>query len=430
MEEVKTAVNLVEELRWRGLIYNISEGAEEVLTRERVTAYIGFDPTSDSLHVGSLLPIMVLVHLQRHGHTPIAVVGGGTGLIGDPSGKSKERQLLSEAELAHNLEGIKAQLSRFLAFEGVPNPALLVNNADWLRPLRLIDFLRDVGKHFTVNYMIAKESVKTRLESEEGISFTEFSYMLLQAYDFLMLYQRYGCTFQMGGSDQWGNITAGIELIRRVLDGRAYGITVPLVTSATGVKFGKTEAGTIWLDAARTSPFRFYQYWLNVADDDVIQYLKYFTLLGPEEIAALERAVAASPERREAQRRLAEEVTRTVHGEEALRRAQQASEVLFGGDMEGLSAAELLDIFAEVPSSVLPKEHLSGEGVALVDLAVQCGLERSKKQARTLIESGGLYLNNVRVDDVSARVSLAQAIEGQVIVLRKGKKQYHLVQVR
>ncbi len=426
---VRTAANLVEELRWRGLIYDISEGAEEVLTREKVTAYIGFDPTSDSLHVGSLLPIMVLVHLQRHGHTPIAVVGGGTGLIGDPSGKSKERQLLSEEQLAHNLEGIQAQLSRFLAFEGVPNPALLVNNADWLRPLRLIDFLRDVGKHFTVNYMIAKESVKTRLEGEEGISFTEFSYMLLQAYDFLMLYQRYGCTFQMGGSDQWGNITAGIELIRRTLDGRAYGITVPLVTSATGVKFGKTEAGTVWLDAARTSPFRFYQYWLNIADADVIQYLKYFTLLTPEEIAALEQTLISAPERREAQRRLAEEVTRMVHGEEALKRAQQASEVLFGGGMEGLSAAELLDIFAEVPSSVLPREHLSGEGMALVDLAVQCGLERSKKQARTLIESGGLYLNNVRVDDVNARVTLAQAIEGQVIVLRKGKKQYHLVRV-
>lgn len=425
-----TAENLFEELRWRGLIHNAAEGAEEVLAREKVTAYIGFDPTADSLHVGSLLPIMVLVHLQRHGHTPIALAGGGTGLIGDPSFKAKERQLLSEEQLARNLEGIKAQLAHFLAFEGVPNPALLLNNADWLCRLNLIEFLRDIGKYFTVNYMTAKDSVKTRLDSEEGLSFTEFSYMLLQAYDFLRLYLDYGCTFQMGGSDQWGNITAGTELIRKVADGKAYALTVPLITTSTGVKFGKTEAGTVWLDARRTSPFRFYQYWLNTTDADVVPYLKYFTLLDRDEIAALERAVLTEPHLRAAQRRLAEEVTRAVHGEDGLRKAQQATEVLFGErDLEGLSADDLLDIFAEVPSSAVPAADLQGEGLSLVDLAVTCELERSKKQARTLIEGGGLYLNAARVEDVERRVTRGDAIEGRVIVLRKGKKQYHLLRV-
>ncbi len=430
MAQVKTAENLFEELRWRGMIHNAAEDAEEVLAREKVTAYIGFDPTADSLHVGSLLPIMVLVHLQRHGHTPIALAGGGTGLIGDPSFKAKERQLLSEEQLARNLEGIKVQLAHFLAFEGVPNPALLLNNADWLCQLNLIEFLRDIGKYFTVNYMTAKDSVKTRLEGEEGLSFTEFSYMLLQAYDFLRLYLDYGCTFQMGGSDQWGNITAGTELIRKVADGKAYALTVPLITTSTGVKFGKTEAGTVWLDARRTSPFRFYQYWLNTSDADVVPYLKYFTLLDRDEIAALERSVATEPHLRVAQRRLAEEVTRAVHGEDGLRKAQQATEVLFGErDLAGLSADDLLDIFAEVPSSAVPAADLQGEGLSLVDLAVTCGLERSKKQARTLIAGGGLYLNATRADDVERRVTLADAIEGRVIVLRKGKKQYHLLRV-
>lgn len=430
MAQVKTAENLFEELRWRGMIHSMAEGVEEVLAREKVTAYIGFDPTADSLHIGSLLPIMVLVHLQRHGHTPIALAGGGTGMIGDPSFKAKERQLLSEEQLARNLEGIKAQLAHFLAFEGVPNPARLVNNADWLCKLNLIEFLRDTGKYFTVNYMTAKDSVKTRLDSEEGLSFTEFSYMLLQAYDFLRLYQDYGCTFQMGGSDQWGNITAGTELIRRAIDGKAYALTVPLITTSSGVKFGKTEAGTVWLDARRTSPFRFYQYWLNTSDEDVVPYLKYFTLLDRDEIAALERAVAAEPHLRAAQRRLAEEVTRAVHGEAGLQNAQQATEVLFGErDLAGLSADDLLDIFAEVPSSAVPASNLQGEGLSLVDLIVDCKLERSKKQARTLIEGGGLYLNAARVDDVEQRVTLDDAIEGRVIVLRKGKKRYHLARV-
>jgi tyrosyl-tRNA synthetase len=429
--EVVTITNVVEELRWRGLLYDATEGAEEALVKEKekVTAYIGFDPTADSLHVGSLLQIMVLVHLQRQGHTPIPLVGGGTGMIGDPSGKAQERPLMTEEQIAANQAGIRAQLSHFLAFEGVDNPAIMLNNAEWLKPLTLIGFLRDIGKHFTVNYMMAKDSVKSRLESEEGISFTEFCYMLLQAYDFLTLYKEHNCTFQMGGSDQWGNIVAGTELIRRVLGGKAHGVVVPLVAAASGVKFGKTEAGTVWLDAGRTSPFRFYQFWLNTADEDVIKYLKYFTLLGPDEVAELGHAVASAPERREAQRRLAQEVTRMVHGEAELARAEQATEVLFGGDLEGLSAADLLDVFADVPSSTVTEGDLSGGGMAIVDLVHLCGLESSKKRSRQLVESGGVYLNNRRVDDVGATVDLASAIDGQVIVLRKGKKKYHLVRV-
>jgi len=427
---VLTATNLVEELRWRGLIHTATEGAEETLINEKVTAYIGFDPTADSLHVGHLLPIMVLVHLQRYGHTPIALAGGGTGMIGDPSGRTKERQLLTYEQIAYNVECIKRQLSAFLHFEGVENPAIMVNNADWLAKLNLIEFLRDIGKHFTVNYMLAKDSVKTRLESEEGISFTEFSYMLLQSYDFLRLYLEHGCTFQMGGSDQWGNITAGAELIRKVADGKAHAVTVPLVTSTSGVKFGKTEAGAVWLDPARTSPFRFYQFWINTTDGDVIPYLKYFTLLSREEIAELERALATEPHRRAAQTRLAEEVTRMVHGEDGLRKAQAATEVLFGGrDLEGLSADDLLDIFAEVPSSALAAGSLSGAGINVVDLALEAGLDRSKKLIRDLIKNGGLYLNNRPVDDPDRAVTLDDAIDGRVIVLRKGKKNYHLVQV-
>ncbi len=423
------APNLFEELRWRGLIHNATEGADEVLAREKVSLYIGFDPTADSLHVGSLLPIMVLVHVQRHGHTPIALAGVGTGMIGDPSGKTKERQLLDEATILRNAEGIKAQLAHFLRFEGVPNPAKMVNNGDWLLNIKFIEFLRDIGKYFTVNYMLAKDSVKLRLESEEGISFTEFSYMLLQSYDFLKLYQDHGCTFQMGGSDQWGNITAGAELIRKVAGGKAHAITVPLVTTTSGTKFGKTEAGTVWLDARRTSPFRFYQFWINTPDADVIKYLKFFTLLDRQAIAELERSVAEEPQLRRAQTVLAEEVTRSVHGEEGLANARAATEVLFGGrDLEGLNADDLLDIFAEVPSSTVAADDLRA-GMPLVDLALVCGLDRSKGQLRKLIESGGLYLNNQPVTDSAFAVTLAEAIEGRALVLRKGKKNYHLVRI-
>jgi len=423
--------NAYDILKTRGFVEQVSneEGLRTALARP-ITFYIGYDPTATSFHVGNLVTIMAMAHMQRCGHRPIALMGGGTGMIGDPSGRTKERQLLTYEQIAYNVECIKRQLSAFLHFEGVENPAIMVNNADWLAKLNLIEFLRDTGKHFTVNYMLAKDSVKTRLESEEGISFTEFSYMLLQSYDFLRLYLEHGCTFQMGGSDQWGNITAGAELIRKVADGKAHAVTVPLVTSTSGVKFGKTEAGAVWLDPARTSPFRFYQFWINTTDGDVIPYLKYFTLLSREEIAELERALATEPHRRAAQTRLAEEVTRMVHGEDGLRKAQAATEVLFGGrDLEGLSADDLLDIFAEVPSSALAAGSLSGAGINVVDLALEAGLDRSKKLIRDLIKNGGLYLNNRPVDDPDRAVTLDDAIDGRVIVLRKGKKNYHLVQV-
>src|SRR6266851_9308364 len=357
-------MNVFEEFKWRGMLYGASERLEEALTNQSITGYIGFDPTAASLHVGSLLPIMGLVRLQQHGHTPIALVGGGTGMIGDPSGKTQERQLLSKEQIEHNLEGIKAQLSLFLDFETKTNRAMLINNADWLAPVRMVDFLRDVGKHFTVNYMLAKESVKRRFEEGDGISFTEFSYMLLQSYDFLELYDRYHCTLQMGGSDQWGNIVAGTELIRKLRGARGYAMVFPLVTTSAGVKFGKTEAGTIWLDANLTSPFRFYQFWINTDDRDVVKYLKFFTMLNQAEIAVLEASLEAAPEKREAHRKLGEEVTRMVHGDFQLQRAMQASQVLFGGEIADLDARDVLDIFAEVPSSDKPASGFEGDGIS------------------------------------------------------------------
>lgn len=420
-------MNVYEEFQWRELLYDASEGLEEVLASQHITGYIGFDPTAASLHVGSLLQIMCLVRLQQHGHTPIALVGGGTGMIGDPSGKTEERQLLSKKQIEYNLEGIKAQLSRFLDFESKINPAILINNADWLVPARMVDFLRDVGKHFTVNYLLAKESVKRRFEEGEGISFTEFSYILLQAYDFLVLYDRYGCTLQMGGSDQWGNILAGIELIRRMRGVRAYGMVFPLVTTTSGIKFGKTEAGSVWLDPKLTSPYRFYQFWINTDDRDVVKYLKFFTMLDQEEITELESLTIAAPEKREAQRRLAQEVTRMVHGESNLRKAIQASQVLFGGEIADLSATDILDIFAEVPSSDMPGTIFEGNGVPLADLVVACGYAPSKGRARRLIEDGGIYVNNRRVSDVQATIGHSELIEGQYLVLRKGAREYHLV---
>ena len=418
-------MNVFEEFEWRGLIYDASEGLKEALAGQKITGYIGFDPTAPSLHVGSLLPIMGLVRLQQYGHTPVALVGGGTGMIGDPSGKTEERQLLSKEQIEYNLEGIRAQLSRFLDFEASTNKALLVNNADWLVPVSMVDFLRDVGKHFTVNYMLAKESVKRRYE--EGISFTEFSYMLLQAYDFLVLHDRYSCTLQMGGSDQWGNIVAGIELIRKLRGTRCYALVSPLVTTSAGIKFGKTEAGSVWLDANLTSPYRFYQFWFNTDDRDVVKYLKFFTMLNRQEIAALEALTASAPEKREAQKRLAEEVTLMVHGEYNLRKAIQASQVLFGGEIADLTASEVLDIFADVPSSDIPRASFAGDGMPLVDLVIACGFAPSKGAARRLIEAGGIYVNNRRVADVQATIDLSALIEGQYLVLRKGAREYHLV---
>jgi tyrosyl-tRNA synthetase len=420
-------MNLYEELQWRGMLYDATEGIEEVLAKSQITGYIGFDPTAASLHVGSLLPIMGLVRLQHYGHTPIALAGGGTGMIGDPSGKTVERQLLSKERLAENLAGIRGQLAHFLDFESKTNPALLVNNADWLTTISMIGFLRDIGKHFTVNYMLAKESVKNRYERGDGISFTEFSYMLLQAYDFLMLHDRYNCALQMGGSDQWGNIVAGTELIRKLRSGKGYGLVFPLVTTSSGVKFGKTEAGAVWLDPNLTSPFRFYQFWINTEDHDVVKYLKYFTLLKQEEIVGLEASLETAPEKREAHRRLAQEVTRLVHGDFQLQRALQATQVLFGGEITGLSTKDVLDIFADVPSHDLPKTAFEGEGLPLVEAVVTCGYAPSKGAARRLIESGGIYVNNRRVANTQATLSSSELIEGEYLVLRKGAKDYHLV---
>ena len=421
--------NAFEELQWRGLVFDCIEGVQNLLATKTVTVYNGFDVTADSLHIGHLVPLLALARLQRYGHHPIAVAGGGTTMIGDPSGKSSERPLLSRQQIEENAEAIKAQLARFLDFNAKTNPARLVNNADWLLPLNLIEFLRDIGKHFTVNYMIAKDSVRARLEREEGISFTEFSYMLLQSYDFLHLYRTYGCVLQTGGSDQWGNITAGVELIRRVTGKPAYGLVYPLITKADGSKFGKTESGAVWLDPRRTSPYRFYQFWLNTDDRDVIHYLKVFTFLTQPEIEALRHALEERPEQREAQRALARLMTGMLHGETALARAEQAAQVLFGGAVEGLSAAEIADIFADVPSTQLGKDQFSGAGLNIVDLLVTSGMMKSKGEARRAISEGGVYLNNHRVGESEQQVTLNDLLEGRFLVLRRGKKTYFLVEV-
>src|SRR2546426_3181280 len=422
-------MDVYREFEWRGMLYDATEGLREILEREGLTAYIGFDPSESSLHVGSLLPMMALARLQRSGHTPIAVVGGGTGLIGDPSGKSGERTLLSSEQVEANVAGIRAQLSRFLDFDARSNPARLVNNADWLTTMSAMEFLRDVGKYFTVNYMLAKESVKRRIESEDGISYTEFSYLLLQAYDFLVLHDRYGCTLQAGGSDQWGNIIAGVDLIRRLRGAKAHGLVLPLVTTASGTKFGKTESGTVWLDPERTSPFRFYQFWLNTDDTEVVRYLKFFTFLDATTIDELARAVAAAPEVREAQRTLAREVTTLVHGAEQVSRAERASAVLFGEDIATLPADDVLAVFDDVPSSTVAPEKLEDSGVAVVELLADSGLAASKSEATRLIRSGGVYVNNRRVSDERARLCARDAIEGRLFVLRKGQKQNHVVRI-
>jgi tyrosyl-tRNA synthetase len=423
--------NFIEELNWRGMLYASTEGAAEHFAGAARSAYIGFDPTAKSLHVGSLLPIMGLVHAQRAGHTPIALVGGGTGLIGDPSGKTAERMLLTKEKVAENAWGIRGQLEHFLDFEVSTNPALMRNNLDWLGELALVDFLRDVGKHFSVNQLMAKESVKRRLEDDEsGISFTEFSYALLQSYDFVELYRRDGCTVQMGGSDQWGNITAGTDLVRRMAGGKAFGVVYPLVTNAAGTKFGKTEAGNIWLDPELTSPYRFYQFWINADDADVVGYLKFFSLRSREEVEGLEEAVKTEPHKRVAQHALAEEVTRRAHGETGLAKAVQATRVLFGGEIGGMSPEEVEDIFADVPSSTITRDALSGEGMSLIDVLTQAEVASSKGDARRSLEGGGIYVNNVRVTDVAHTLRAGDAIGGRFLLLRKGKKSYHLMEVK
>jgi len=422
-------MNIYDEFQWRGMLYEATPDLREVLANEKLTAYIGFDPSAASLHVGNLLPVMGLARLQRFGHTPIAIAGGGTGLIGDPSGKTKERQLLTHEQVEANLEGIKKQLSRFLDFNATNNPALIVNNSEWLGPITMMEFLRDVGKHFTVNNLLAKEAIKRRLETDEGISFTEFSYPLLQAYDYLVLYDRHQCTLQMGGSDQWGNILAGLDLIRRLRGARAHGLVFPLVTTTSGVKFGKTEAGAVWLDPKLTSPYRFYQFWLNTDDRDVIVYLKFFTWLSREEITDLEASVRAEPEKRTAQRELARQVTAMVHGQTELEKALRASEVLFGKEISGLSVDDILDIFADVPSTELAKSKLNDDGFTLADALVISGLAPSKGEAKRLVQGGGVAVNNRRADDVRMPFSSSDFIDGRVLVLRKGARHYHLIRI-
>jgi tyrosyl-tRNA synthetase len=418
-------MDLYGELEWRGLVYGATDGVRDAL-RDRVTLYIGFDPTAASLHVGSLLPIMALARAQRSGHSPIALVGGGTGLIGDPSGKTAERMLLTLERVEENVAGIRAQLARFLDFDDRSNPARLVNNAEWLTRLGAVEFMRDVGKHFTVNAMLARESVKRRIESEDGISYTEFSYALLQAYDFLVLHERFNCTVQMGGSDQWGNIVSGMDLIRRVRSGKAHGLVMPLITTSSGTKFGKTESGTIWLDPGLTRPYEFYQFWLNVDDRDAVKYLKFFTFLPQDRIAALEAAVNEDPEHRAAQRELAREVTRIVHGDTAVADAESAARALFSGDIATMSVAQLLEVFSKVPSRTV---SYAPDGWRLVGLLTESGVTASNSEATKLIRGGGIYVNDRRITDEKERLQPAQAIEGQLFIVRKGKKDYFLIRI-
>ena len=425
-----TIRSLIDEYRWRGMLADATEGAEAALTGGAQSIYNGFDPTASSLHVGSLVPIMGLVHAQRAGHTPIALVGGGTGLIGDPSGKSGERVLLDRDVARENTECIRGQLEAFLDFSAAANPARIVDNFEWLGKTGVLEFLRDVGKHFPVGAMLGKESIRRRLDGETGISFTEFAYLLLQSYDFYRLFRDHGCRVQAGGRDQWGNITAGVELIRRITGERAYGVVFPLLMTSTGTKFGKTEAGTVWLDPERTSPYRFFQYWLNAADADAGRYLRLFTLLGQEEIEELEEAARDRPHLRPMQRVLAKEVTRRVHGETEASRARKASEALFGGgDLRGLCPGEIEDIFADVPSSSLAGEQLAGDGIALPVLLADVTLVPSRAAARRAIEQGGVYLNGERVSAAGFRVRSEHALHGKFVVLRRGKKSYHLVRV-
>jgi tyrosyl-tRNA synthetase len=417
-------MNLYGEFEWRGLLYDASEGLREVLAREKVTAYVGFDPTAASLHVGNLVPIMALARLQRFGHAPIALVGGGTGLIGDPSGKAAERQLLTMDKVEANVAGIQSQLERFLDFGN--SSTRFVNNAEWLTQLTAVDFMRDIGKHFSVNAMLAKESVKRRIESQDGISYTEFSYLLLQAYDFLVVFDRFNCTVQMGGSDQWGNITAGMDLIRRLRGGKAYGLVLPLVTTSAGTKFGKTEAGTIWLDPELTKPYEFYQFWLNTDDRDVVRYLKFFTFLDAAQISELEEATVAEPEKRRAQQELARQVTALVHGDTAVRDAEAASRKLFGGDVASMSVTELLQVFPNVPSSTTA---YVADGWPIIELLSSAGVASSKSDAARLIRGGGIYVNDRRITDEKLRLRPDEAIEGELFVVRKGKKDNYLVRI-
>ncbi|MGB8370001.1 MAG: tyrosine--tRNA ligase [Limisphaerales bacterium] len=422
-------MSILEELKWRGLVADCTDAAELAKRlASPATLYCGFDPTADSLHVGNLVPLLALRRFQLLGHHPIAVAGGATGMVGDPSGKTSERQLLTPEVLAHNISRVKEQLKKLLDFDTKTNPARLVDNASWTKDVSYLDFLRDIGKHFSVNQMVAKESVRARMEDREvGISYTEFSYMLLQAFDFYVLGRDHNCELQIGGSDQWGNITAGIELTRKKLGKIVFGLTLPLITNADGTKFGKTEAGAIWLDPRRTSVYRFYQFWINTDDRDAIRYLKYFTFLSKEEIEALEKKHVENPGAREAHRALAKAVTDLIHGPNATTEAIRASEILFGGELKGIAESTFNEIVGEVPTKEIEKSKLDSAGLPLVELLVHSGLCPSKGQARKDIEGGGVNINNVREASATRIVTTGDLLFGKHILLRKGKKNYVVV---
>ena len=422
--------DIFSELKWRGLIHQTTDdaGLPGWLAAKPRTLYAGFDPTADSLHVGHLVALLILRRFQQAGHRPIALVGGATGMIGDPSGKSEERVLLTADTIERNVRAMETQMRRLLDFDSGPQAAALVNNYDWMSRWTYLDFLRDIGKNFPVNVMLAKDSVRSRLEqTDAGLSYTEFSYMLLQAYDFVKLNETFGCELQVGGSDQWGNITAGIDLGRRMGRGQLYGMTCPLLTKKDGTKMGKTEKGALWLSPEKTSPYTFYQYWINVEDADVSGCLKMLTELPREEVEALDAARTADPARRESQKRLGEELTRMVHGPEGLGKAQQASKILFGAEIDALSDHELGEIFADVPSREIPLERLAGDGLSLIDALVEAGLTKSKGEARRAIEEGGAYVNNRRADSIDRRLTQADLVGQSTIVLRRGKKNYALL---
>ncbi len=424
-------MTLIEELRWRGMLQDIMPGTEEQLNKEMTSAYIGFDPTSDSLHIGSLVPILLLVHLQKAGHKPIALVGGATGMVGDPSGKSEERNLLSEDILLHNQAGVKKQLEKFLDFDASkPNAAEMVNNYDWFKEIDFLSFIRDVGKHITVNYMMSKDSVRKRIEGESGISFTEFTYQLIQGYDFYWLYKNKNCKLQMGGSDQWGNITTGTELIRRKMGGEAYAFTCPLVTKADGGKFGKTEKGNIWLDAKKTSPYQFYQFWLNASDDDAKKWIKLFTLLSKETIDDLIAEHEAAPHQRLLQKKLAEELSVFVHGREEYDFAVKASEILFSNDtaavLQSLNEEQLLQVLDGVPTVNISKEQLAA-GYDLVSFLADSQIFPSKGEAKKMLQAGGLSVNKVKIGAEKATLAAEDLLQGKYILVQKGKKNYYLV---
>lgn len=427
--------NFVEELRWRGMLHDIMPGTEEMLEKEMASAYVGIDPTADSLHIGHLVGVMMLKHFQRAGHRPLALIGGATGMIGDPSGKSKERNLLTEEALRHNQESIKKQLERFLDFSSdSANAAKLVNNYDWMKDFSFLDFIRDVGKHITVNYMMAKDSVKKRLSSEstEGMSFTEFTYQLVQGYDFLHLYREMNCKLQMGGSDQWGNITTGTELVRRKEQGTAFALTCPLITKADGTKFGKTEEGNVWLDRKLTSPYKFYQFWLNTSDEDAERYIKIFTLLDEETISALVNEHKEAPHERKLQKKLADEMTIMVHSEEDLENALKASEILFGKATEeslrSIDGETLADIFSGVPQFEISRADLEGGMDIIAFGAQQTQIFNSNGEARKMIQANGFSINKNKVD-LEKSITTDDLISDQYIVAQKGKKNYFLVKV-